>query len=62
MMAGGVALPAIETSLAAMIIAAVAVGGTFMVITMAGIQEARRVGGDAAPRLTAAMTASSAAG
>jgi len=61
-MAGGVALPAIATSLAAMIIAAVAVGGTFMVITMAGMQEARRVGGEAAPRLMAAMTASFAAG
>jgi MFS family permease len=61
-MAAGVALPAIQTTLASMIISAVFVGGTFMVITMAGLQEARNVGGEAAPRLMAAMTAAFAAG
>jgi MFS family permease len=61
-MAAGVALPAVETTLTSMIISAVCVGGTFMVITMAGMQEARRVGEEAAPRLMAAMTAAFAAG
>ena len=41
----------------ALLLAAVCVGGTFMVITMAGMQEARRAGGNAAPWLVAAMTA-----
>jgi len=40
----------------------VCVGGTFMVVTMAGMQEARRVAGDSAPRLMAAMTAAFALG
>ena len=61
-MAAGVALPAVQTTLTSMIISAVCVGGTFMVITMAGMQEARRVGEEAAPRLMAAMTAAFAAG
>ena len=38
---------------ARLLIAAIAIGGTFMVLTMAGLQEARRVAGDAAPRLIA---------
>ena len=45
-----------------MIISAVCVGGTFMVITMVGMQEARRVGERSAPRLMAAMTAAFAVG
>lgn len=61
-MAAGVALPAIHTTLASVMISAVCVGGTFMVITMAGMQEARRVGEEAPPRLMAAMTAAFAAG
>jgi MFS family permease len=61
-MAAGVALPALQTTLLSMVISAVCVGGTFMVITMAGMQEARRVGGEAAPRLMAAMTAAFAFG
>jgi predicted MFS family arabinose efflux permease len=61
-MAAGVALPAIQVSLPSMIISAVCVGGTFMVITMAGMQEAQRVGGQSAPRLMAAMTAAFATG
>ena len=36
--------------------------GTFVVLTMAGMQEARRVAGPAAPRLMAAMTAAFAIG
>jgi predicted MFS family arabinose efflux permease len=45
-----------------LLFAAIAVGGTFMVLTMAAIQEARRVAGNAAPRLIAAMTAAFAIG
>jgi Uncharacterised MFS-type transporter YbfB len=41
---------------------AVCVGGTFMVVTMAGIQEARRLAGAGAPRLIAGMTAAFAVG
>lgn len=57
-MAVGVLLPAAAPrSLAALAASAVCIGGTFMVATMAGLQEARRVAGAAAPRLMAAMTA-----
>ena len=45
-----------------LVFAAIAIGGTFMVLTMAGLQEARRIAGDAAPRLIAAMTAAFAIG
>jgi Uncharacterised MFS-type transporter YbfB len=38
------------------------VGGTFMVVTMTGIQEARRIAGASAPRLVAAMTTAFAVG
>jgi hypothetical protein len=61
-MAAGLVLPAIRMSLVSMIVSAVCVGGTFMVITMAGMREARRVGGRSAPRLMAAMTAAFATG
>ncbi len=61
-MAFGVALPMAVPGLVAIVVAACAVGGTFMVVTMAGMQEARRVAGVAAPRLMAAMTASFAVG
>jgi predicted MFS family arabinose efflux permease len=61
-MAAGVMLPAIDVSLPAMIVSAVCVGGTFVVITMAGMLEARRIGGRSAPRLMAAMTGAFAAG
>jgi predicted MFS family arabinose efflux permease len=61
-MAAGVALPAIQMTLLSMIVSAVCVGGTFMVITMAGMQEARRIGGQSASRLMAAMTAAFATG
>jgi predicted MFS family arabinose efflux permease len=46
----------------AMALSALLVGGTFMVATMAGLQEARRLGGDAARSLIAALTAAFAAG
>ncbi|MEX0589923.1 MAG: YbfB/YjiJ family MFS transporter [Xanthobacteraceae bacterium] len=61
-MAAGVVLPAVQMTLLSMIVSAVCVGGTFMVITMAGMQEARRIGGRSAPRLMAAMTAAFATG
>lgn len=61
-MAAGVAAPAIAANAGTLLIAATAVGGTFMVITMAGIQEARRRAGRAAAHLIAAMTAAFAIG
>jgi predicted MFS family arabinose efflux permease len=61
-MAFGVALPAVQTTLFSIIVSAICVGGTFMVITMAGMQEARRIAAQSAPRLMAAMTAAFAAG
>ena len=57
-MAIGVLLPAVAPrSLVALIASALCIGGTFMVVTMSGLQEARRVAGAAASRLMAAMTA-----
>jgi hypothetical protein len=56
-LAGGVLLPVVVHGMLAIALAACAVGGTFMVITMAGMQEARRVAGAGAPGLMAAMTA-----
>jgi len=61
-MALGVMLPAVANGLPAILIAALFVGGTFMVITMAGMQEARRVAGARARALMAAMTSAFALG
>jgi predicted MFS family arabinose efflux permease len=61
-MAFGVALPAVQMTLFSIIVSAICVGGTFMVITMAGMQEARRIAARSATRLMAAMTAAFAAG
>jgi MFS family permease len=61
-MALGVASPLLVGGVAGIVLAALLVGGTFMVITMAGLQEARRVARDGAPSLMAAMTAAFAAG
>jgi predicted MFS family arabinose efflux permease len=63
-MAAGVALPALWPHAAAIFIAALLVGGTFMVITLVAMQEARRVAkrrSDSAT-LIAAMTSAFAAG
>lgn len=57
MMAVGVLLPVFSVRLVALVGSAVCVGGSFMVATMAGLQEARRAAGADAPRLMAAMTA-----
>ena len=57
-MAVGVLLPAVApSSLAALGVSTTCIGGTFMVVTMSGLQEARRVAGVDGPRLMAAMTA-----
>lgn len=62
MMAFGVALPAFFSSLAAVICAALCVGGTFMVITMVAMQTAKLHAGPHPRRLMAAMTAAFAGG
>ncbi|MFL5443863.1 MAG: YbfB/YjiJ family MFS transporter, partial [Myxococcales bacterium] len=61
-MALGVLAPALRMTVSTLLWCAVWVGGTFMVLTMTGIQEARRVAGAAASRLIAAMTAAFAVG
>ena len=61
-MACGVVMPVFFTGMAAIVTAALCVGGTFMVITMLSIQEARAVAGAQVVQLTAAMTASFALG
>jgi Uncharacterised MFS-type transporter YbfB len=61
-MAAGLLAAALRPSLAGLLVCAVCVGGTFMVMTMAAMQEARRLAGPGAPRLIAAMTAAFAAG
>ena len=58
----GVVLPLMVPGLAGILIAAVLVGGTFMVITMAGMQEARRVAAQNPRPLMAAMTSAFAFG
>ena len=61
-MALGVALPSFWPGILGVMLAALFVGGTFMVITMAGMQEARQVGGPHPTALMAAMTAAFAVG
>jgi predicted MFS family arabinose efflux permease len=61
-MAVGVLVPIALPGLSGIAIAAFCVGGTFMVTTMAGIQEARRVAGGQARMLIAAMTSAFAVG
>jgi MFS family permease len=61
-MAAGMVAPVIAPAIGMLLFAAIAIGGTFMVVTMAGMQEARRIAGNAAPRLMAAMTAAFAVG
>lgn len=58
----GVIAPLFGSNLVVLLVSALCVGGTFMVITMAGIEEARRLAGVAAPRLIALFTAAFAAG
>ena len=61
-MAFGVLVHALWPTLATALLSALAVGGTIVVATMAGIQHARAVGGARAPRLIGAMTAAFALG
>ena len=61
-MAAGVLAPVLVPGLAGLLVAAIFVGGTFMVATLAGMQEARRRAGADAPRLMATMTAAFAIG
>jgi len=61
-MAVGVALPVVFPGITAIMLAALLVGGTLVVITMIGIQEARVAGGPQAPKLIAAMTTAFAVG
>ncbi len=58
----GVLVPIALPGLLGIVIAALCAGGTFMVNTMVGLQEARRVAGPHARMLMAAMTATFAAG
>ena len=61
-MAVGVVLPVLQRSVAVLLLSALAVGGTFMVATMAGLGRARRLVIGAPFRLIAAMTAAFATG
>jgi len=61
-MAFGVVIPVFSAGMVAIVTAALCVGGTFMVITMLSIQEARAVAGAGVVPLTAAMTAAFALG
>lgn len=58
----GVALPALWPTLTAILIAALLVGGTYMVATMLGLRKARRAGGTEATPFIAVMTAAFAIG
>ena len=61
-MAAGVAAPVVWPGMGGIVFAALVVGGTFMVVTMAGMQQARAAAGAEAAGLMAAMTAAFAAG
>jgi predicted MFS family arabinose efflux permease len=61
-MAIGVALPMLSSNITAILISALCVGGTFMVATLFGMQEARRVAPDSPAALMANMTAAFAFG
>jgi len=61
-MALGLAAPALVTGLPGILLAALFVGGTFVVITMAAMRDAQAIGGAQAARLMAALTAAFAAG
>jgi MFS family permease len=61
-LAAGVLFPALTINLATLLLSAVCVGGTFMVITMAGIREALRLGSAPASLAVGVMTAAFAIG
>ena len=62
LMALGSVLPVLWPGLVAILIAALLVGGTYMVVTMQGLREARRAAGAAAAPFIAVMTAAFALG
>jgi MFS family permease len=61
-LAAGVLAPVVALNVVTLLTSAVCVGGTFMVITMAGIKEVLRVGGPQASRGVGMMTAAFAVG
>ena len=61
-MAVGVVVPLVLRGVAGIVVAALCVGGTFVVITQVGLQEARAVAGGRARALIAAMTSAFALG
>jgi predicted MFS family arabinose efflux permease len=61
-LAAGVLAPALKINMTTLVVAALCVGGTFMVITMAGIKELLRVGAQHAARGVGMMTAAFATG
>jgi MFS family permease len=61
-MAIGTAAPVIHLSLTTLIVSAICVGGSFIVVTLAGLQEARRIAHVAPARAVAGMTSSFALG
>jgi len=61
-MAAGVLVPAFWHGITAIVVSALCVGGTFMVMTLAGLREARRIAIGSPARLIAAMTAAFAIG
>jgi len=61
-MAFGIALPIVWAGIVPIMLAALLVGGTFMVATMTGLQEAREIGGVRATGLMAALTSAFALG
>jgi predicted MFS family arabinose efflux permease len=62
-MAAGLLMPVLDPRIAMVIIAGILVGGTFMIITMAGMNEAHRIApGDDVMRHIAIMTAAFATG
>jgi MFS family permease len=61
-LAAGVLAPVVAVNMMTLLFAAICVGGTFMVITMAGIKELLRIGGPHAARGVGMMTAAFAVG
>jgi predicted MFS family arabinose efflux permease len=61
-LAAGVLAPAVWVNVPTLLFSAVCVGGTFVVITMAGLKEALRLGGAPAPLAVGVMTAAFGAG
>ena len=61
-LAAGVLAPAVWINVPTLLISAICVGGTFVVITMAGIKEALRLGGAPASLAVGVMTAAFGAG